>query len=325
MTHFIRKLNAGLTFLLIVSMGSAYGDYDNRWSGYAQDECCLPDCCDSCGWGNWFVGGGLIYWRAYESGLDTCVENFSSNSIVDDVVISESRRKSRDPHFEWNPGFRVGLGYESRERSWDIATIWTHFNQKSKGSKNGENRARWKLDFDVVDVLGAYNYQLGSCFILRPYGGVRGARIDQKLHNGVFSDETVFTSTDEGVTIFRNKQDFWGVGPVIGLEGDVEVGCGLSLYANGSVSWLYGRSHVKVFDETQTIDTIDIASNHKHHNAVITALDAELGIRWSTYMCELPFVVQFGLEHHQYYNYNRISRCGDLSFDGFNFSIGLGF
>jgi len=324
MAYLMRKINVALMVLLMTSVGYTYG-YDNNWSACEGSEYCCPCEPDCCGEG--FISAGLIYWRAFEDGLDTCVSNHTSNTVLDDgTVVSKTYGKGRDPNFEWNPGFRIGAGYKFACSNWDIAAFWTHFNSNSHGSKNKGNHARWKLDFDVVDVLGAYDFNLGSCFVLRPFGGVRGARIDQKVHRGSLSSTTTFLTTDEVIPSSKNKEDFWGVGPIAGLAGDWNVGCGFSLYANGSVSWLYGKFDNKLFEGDRSIDTLDICIERKHLDAIITAVDTEVGIRWATCLCKnMQFVLQFGLEHHQYYNFNRIGCCGDLSFDGFNLTAGIEF
>jgi len=325
MKYFIRKIFIFLTFSLMTSMGYAYESYDNYSDCGENCFSCEPVCCDSCG--TLLLSAGLIYWRAFENGLDTCISSRSSNTVLDDgTVISKMYGNSRDPDFEWNPGFRIGVGYEFACSNWDAAVFWTHFNSTSHGHKNKENHIRWNLDFDVVDVIGAYDFNFSPCFTLSPFGGIRGAIIDQKLHNGDFSDSPHFFTKNEDIEFGKNRENFWGVGPLVGLEGDWNVGCGFSLYANGSVSWLYGKFDVQFVNGDRSGDTLDICNERKNLNAITTALDAEIGIRWATCLCnDMEFILQFGLEHHQYFNFNRIGYCGDLSFDGFNLTAGITF
>ena len=116
------------------------------------------------------------------------------------------------------------------------------------------------------------------------------------------------------------------VGPLFGLEADVNIGCGLSLYVNGAISWLYGRNDVRLTDSTATIDVIDFCDIKNKTNSILTSADASFGVRWQTCFCtDKQLFVQLGYEHHRYFDYNRIGSCGDLSFDGLQIGLGLGF
>ena len=325
MNDFNKKIHVVITFILMTAVGHAYSDYDN-FASSENDNClpCQPVCCNSCGSG--FAAAGLVYWRPFENGLDTCVSSEFIDEVVDGAAISILDSDRRDPRFEWSPGFWVGAGYEFACSNWAVAAFWTHFNTNSHGSGDGGGRGKFHIDFDVVDILAAYDFKASPCFALRPFAGVRGVRIDQKLHNGEFFDSIPFSTTTEVFTTNKKKQNFWGVGPVIGIEGDFDIGCGFSLYAEGSVSWLYGKFDVKFFEREVSIDAVDICIGRKHLDGNIAAADAEIGVRWMTCFCDnMELVLQFGLEHHRYFNYNRIGNYGDLTFDGFNVSAGIGF
>ena len=119
MTYFIRKINVAITFLLITSIGYAYGDYDNSLSCAESEDCftCQPVCC-----GKGFISADLLYWRAFESGLDTCIPSHDSDTVTSEGrVISRFSGKGRDLHFKWNPGFRLASGFDL-SRCWDIGT-----------------------------------------------------------------------------------------------------------------------------------------------------------------------------------------------------------
>lgn len=82
-------------------------------------SCCCNRTC-----GQAFVSAELLYWRAFETGLDTCVPNHVSN-----VVTSKQRSftrfngRCRDLNFEWNPGVRVNGWYELPCTCWDEVTL----------------------------------------------------------------------------------------------------------------------------------------------------------------------------------------------------------
>lgn len=340
MKTFIKKIQVAITLLSVTTVSHAYCDYEDSYS-YGQNDsdcycapaCCAPCCALDCGLS---VSADLLYWRAFESGLDVCVPSQVSETITSDGrVISRFRGRGHDLHFNWSPGFRLGLDYDLACTNWDFGVYWTHFHSRahsshhsnnfsssdsSSGSSLDSNHLHWKINLDVVDALARYDFAYSSCFALRPFGGVRSARIDQRLHTRSFPDSVT-------VDRVRNKEDFWGVGPILGLEAEWGFGCNFDLYANAAVSFLYGEFDIRLRDDEVFLGGEDHCNVHKHLKATQSIFDAGAGVRWKTCFCnDTQLYLQLGLEHHQYYNYNHIGSCyGDLSFDGVTFSARVDF
>lgn len=327
MKPFIRKLNLVLSLFLTGFISYSYGDMNSSLCEASLCEesiCCCP-CQPQRGHG--FIGADLLYWRPFQDGLDTCIPTDVSDTVLPDGrIISTFKGKGRDPHFEWNPGFRVGAGYEFACSNWDIGAFWTHFNSKARRTLCNENRLRWNIDLDVVDLLLAYKCDCNSCFTLRPYIGIRAAKINQKLRFGGFPDSTTFATTGRNLVGTDNKQKFTGIGPLVGLEADIKIKCGFSFYVNGTISWLYGRNNVKLINSAATIDVIDFCRIKNNINSTLFAADFSLGVRWQRCFCgNKQFYLQLGYEHHRYFDYGRIGKCSDLSFDGVQIGLGVGF
>lgn len=324
MSYFIRQMRVAINFLLIASIGYTYGDYE-EFRGCEESQNCLscqPACC-----GTGFISGSLLYWRAFQDGLNTCIPTDVSNTVLPDGrIISTFKGKGKDPDFKWKPGFRIAAGYEFACSNWDVGASWTHFHSKANGSRDCQNRLRWNIDLDVIDLLVAYQCDYNSCFNVRPYIGLRGARIDQKLRLGGFPNSTTFATTGNSLFGTDNQQKFRGIGPLVGIEADVKIACGFSLYVNGAVSWLYGRNNARLTNSTATIDVVDFCRIKNRINSTLLAADASFGVRWQTCFCKnKQFYVQLGYEHHRYFDYNQIGKCGDLSFDGVQLGLGIGF
>ena len=137
---------------MISSIGYAYADYGNAssWGGSENCiSCCETDCCCTQG----FISADLLYWRAFENGLDVCVPQSETNTVTDGTVASTFKGRARDPRFNWDPGFRLGAGFNLGCSNLDVAAYWTHFYSNSHG---GRNRPRWKIHFDTVDVIAGY-------------------------------------------------------------------------------------------------------------------------------------------------------------------------
>lgn len=322
MISFIKKLSLALSLLLTGYASYSHGDANS--SLCMENSCCCP-CEPQCGQG--FISADLLYWRAFQDGLDICIPTDVSNNVLPDGrIISTFVGKGKDPRFEWNPGFRIGAGYKFACSNWDLGVLWTHFNSKAHRSLCNENSLKWKIDLDVVDLLIAYQYNCNSCFTFRPYIGVRGARIDQKLRLGELPNSTTFAIAGENLVGTDNKHKFIGVGPLAGLEADLDIGCGFSVYMNGAVSWLYGHNDVRLTNSLATVDVIDFCSIKNEISSTLLGADASLGVRWQTCFCtNKQFYLQFGYEHHRYFDYSRIGKCGDLSFDGVQLGLGVGY
>jgi hypothetical protein len=322
MTSFIKKINLALGLLLTLSTSYSYADVDAITC--IESPCCCP-CQPPRGHG--FIGAELLYWRAFQDGLDICIPTDVSDTVLSDGrIISTFEGRGKDPRFEWNPGFRIGAGYEFACSNWGVGALWTHFNSKAHRSFSDENRLKWHIDLDIIDLLVDYQCDLNSCFALKPYLGVRVARIDQKLRLGGVPDSKTFAIASENLFGTHNKHKFVGVGPLFGLEVDFQLACGFSLYVNGNVSWLYGSNNVKLTNSTATIDVIDFYNIKNKTSSTLMAADASFGIRWQTCFCKnKQFFLQLGYEHHRYFDYSRIGKCGDLSFDGLSFGVGAGF
>lgn len=349
MKNFLERISAAISILLIASTGYAYGGSNYNIPEPADcDDCisCQPDCCSRGG----FLSADLLYWRPFVGGVDKCSSNVSDELTPDGRVISRFHGKVRNPDFNWDPGFRVGAGYAFACNNWDVGVFYTHFdsntsrgrsrgnhsnsssssfkNFTSYGPANRERRIRWNINFNVIDLVAGYQANAGSCFTFRPFIGLRGARIDQKLHRGHFPIDSsgYFSSNRHDHFGIKNHEKFTGIGPLLGIEADWPIGCGFKLYASAATSWLYGKFRVRQdeFDRFAYLD--DFARISKNLDTDLANFDAGFGIRWETCFCgDWHLALQLGLEHHQYFNYNRLGEYGDLSFDGANFSVAIGF
>ena len=339
MDYAFKRIQLVLAALSLTVVGQAHGDYDNSLTDQECGDCCScqPACC-----GNGFISAGLLYWRPFVGGIDECGSGNVSESIASDGrVISRFNGRARNPDFDWDPGFRIGAGYEFACSNWDVAVFYTYFRSRSHDSNspdsdssssdsyrfdNRENRLRWNINFDLIDVVAGYEADVGSCFMFRPFIGLRGARIDQKVHRGHFQSSDGYFSRSRDHFGGRNHEKFSGLGPLLGIEADWNIGCGFQLYANASTSWLYGKFHVRL-NEVDNFEYLDnFCHISKNLDANLANFDAGLGVRWETCFCgDIQLMLQLGFEHHQYFNYNRIGDYGDLCFDGVNFSAGIEF
>ena len=315
MIYSFRKIQMAITVLLITAAGLAHGsNYNSR--EWCEQPCAPEFCCpENCG--RFFGGAEVLVLKAFEEGLsNACGSTQITNYYNDDhIPISKLNGKAHGPDFKWNAGFRIGAGYEFADGECNVGAYWTHFNSHSNGGCR-----TWKLNFDAVDVLYRCRCDCSSCLNWTPFAGVKFANIDQKFHTNFVQKTSGTRSTLRG----RIKEEFFGFGPLFGIEGDWGFGCGFSLYGNISVAVLYGKFHEKSHQTEKFTDGINVDHLKKHIQACQPVVDAGFGVRWKTCVCnDKLLVVQLGLEQHRYFNQNQFCGYGDLSLNGVSLGAGI--
>jgi hypothetical protein len=322
MTRIYKRIQAMLATLLLTLVSQ---------SADAQ-EC--QSCCEPCG--KFYLSADLLYWTAHQSGINECFTLKDSDHIDSRHVISRFKGKVEEPSRNWDLGYRLGLGYEFG-CDWNAAVYWTHFDSNS-GKNHGHHHCfNWKIDFDVVDVLLAKKIDAGSCVTLKPFLGLRGAYIDQRVKTtfiGTHEDHSYSDCAESSYSYgcvnnlakTDNKSKFSGIGPLIGVEADWNLGCGVSVYANAAVGGLYGRFHLHLKQSDEFLGGADCCDVTQHSHSCHGVFDAGLGVRWATCLCnDMELLVQLGLEHHTYFNQNQFGNYGDLCLGGLTLGAGLSF
>lgn len=276
------------------------------------------------------VRGDLLYWVPETSGLDT---NFGSGSVFQSTVngtsITTSKETDVDPSFDWNVGYRVALGLQFDANRWEVGALWTDF--QGHGHK-AIDHGKWNVRLHQLDVVALYNACINSSVTLHPFIGLRGTSIFQKLFSQVITDVVLSGSgTATDTRTFRDHQQFYGLGPLLGLNADYDIKYGLGLYGSIAFGLLYGSYHLH-FNDTEVITAPAAPSQiyskiKKDMTAFDFNVDLALGIQWQYLIRNACYLtLKLGLENHQYFNQGRLGRnFGNLSFSGGVFSLGLAF
>lgn len=272
----------------------------------------------------------LLYWVPEASGLDICFGSgtiFQSN--VNGTSTTISKERDVDPSFDWNVGYRVVLGRQFGSNGWEVDASWTDFH--GHGHKPIDH-GKWKVELKQIDVTVLYNACINSSVTLQPFIGLRGASIFQKLFSRIITEVVI---DGEGTAIdtrtLRDRQQFYGLGPLFGLNADWDIKHGLSFYAAIDSSLFYGNYHLH-FNDTEVVTppatSRKIKSKiKKHMSAFDFGIDLALGIQWQYLIRNTCYLtLKLGLENHQYFNQSRLGRnFGNLSFSGGIFSFGIAY
>lgn len=335
-----KKIFIGVISLIAIVSVKGYGhhynpqgnqNFDSQYSSgayYCGPSCNSPYCNNS--QGKWFVDAELLIWRPRLCGLEDSFLSSRSAVVTGPVTTQAISTRGREPRYKWNAGFRLGGGVKV-ECNDDIQLYWTHFNGRANGSRC--TRGHWRLKYDVVDLT--YGRRFNLCQVeLRPYMGIRIARIDQRLR--VLNLTRTVTNGVPGTTIdaFDFKDRFNGVAPEIGLNAVWNMGgcgCGTwSLYGDFALAAYYGREQVHA--RSARLSTTFVGASRFRTRACFdsVATDLVFGFGWETPFnacgcTDTTFSLRLGVEQHRIYDFNNSLTKSTLNLSGINLSANFGY
>jgi hypothetical protein len=240
------------------------------------------------------------------------------------------------PHLEGNFGYRLGLGYIFSARKWDMAVNWTHFNTQAHQKRSSRNNIEfgmfpiwsladdilrydwvadakmdWKLNLNLLDLDFGYAFCFREVFFLRPFAGLRSAWIHQYLDvrysGGIFVNGLNLPALDSscGPDKIDMKNNFWGIGPQVGIEPQVNLGRGWRLYGNACGTLEYGFFDIH---QRETYLQTTRYNRHRHLGRFRWIIDAGAGVLWKTYCARDLFALTFklGWEYHLFFDQNEL-------------------
>lgn len=326
---------------------------------FADDSCCLinsyhPAVADGA---NVWVEVDLLYWQPWERALVATngkSDVFTTTDFTKEPVVH--------PHFDWSLGYRVGVGSLFASCLWDVEASWTHFSSHVSQHRSSDGSAFigmfpiWSLSDDVIagdyvfesDLkwkfsINMIDLQFGRCFTvfhrldLQPFFGVRSAWIKQ--HGDVVYQGGMFLIgiTQPGISLngsdfIKMKNNYWGMGPRVGIAPRFIIGRGFSLNGKAAVSGLYGFFTIR---QKETYLDVTRFSYHKHHNRFCWIGDFAAGIQWKTLFCCERYALTFKADweyqifFHQFVlkkdDFDLVSSNRDLSMQGVTFSVRFDF
>ncbi len=279
---------------------------------------------------------------------------FEVNNITLEPVLNTN--------FSWDVGSRIGFGYIFTDQKWDMAINWMLYTSSTKKVSDTHMeisqgmfpvwslsddiipydwvafaRMHWKLSINLLDLDFGRAFHWG-CFYLRPYAGLRSAWIDQDFDveygGGIFANgpDLYAMSNNAGFDTITMQNDYWGLGPRVGIEPQVNLGKGFRFYGNGSISYEFGFFYL-LQDEVY----LSYTRFHDKRKPVEFRwiLDASAGLLWETFICQQRFALTFklGWEYHLFFHqfqlkkdhYHIVPSDRDLVLNGGAFSARFSF
>jgi hypothetical protein len=296
---------------------------------------------------DFFITADLLYMQAHQDGLTYGIENKDGNTFVNDGDM-------KDPHFKWNVGFRVGLGYKLPCDGWDLTLDWTRIhnhasnkddqplpgtiyaswgnpqaaNVANTGTFNDieaeEAKVHWRLRLNVLDLELGRAFYTSKWLTLRPFIGLRAAWVHQKYR--VKYEDGPFTIAQGSGGRFGDlrahmKNNYYGVGPRAGFDTEWGLSCGWSIYGDVAVSLLLGRFHVDQdvdFEPSSSSTELRQLGVDHHFTSGKAVTDLAIGLRWERSFCDCCYYLrlQAGYEHHLFFSQNQMNRFVDSAVSG---------
>lgn len=302
-------------------------------------------------WG-FYINIDPIIWQAHVNGTGFAVVTKKSP----DFFNATGQSRVRNLNYDWDWGFRLGIGLNTTHDAWDFLLQWTRWCTDGKRNVNAEddqtifprfghssllgptsaNRvsAKWEMDYNLLDLEWARSFFVSSCVSLRPFGGLRTAWIDQKEFDIDFRD--LINSSFSTFDILQSDR-FWGIGIRTGLDSSWELSHGFSLFNNfaGNLLYSYHSVHHKEKGDGNTL--FDVGSFHHQGSAIF---DMQIGIRFDWFSCDCCYHVglDLGWEHHWHPGQNQfllfvdenmpgkyVANQGDLGIQGYYLKIRFDF
>lgn len=250
-----------------------------------------------------------LYWRATET-VDWALTN--------NLTTPNQNITYKTTSFNFKPGFRVGVGYES---AWDTKFYYTRYHTNATNSASGNltsaflggklaqtcfegalpapcasyffqsGNVNFTIDFNMIDWDFSKRFYPTNALMLRPLIGLEGGWINQSVN----------TSFQNPVTLAENvTNNFSGVGPKVGIETKFTFlrshDYQFNLIADFTTAYLWGHWNIKdVLNDNQP-QTINIEAKNRNFGSL--AVHALMGANLD-YKC---FSMKLGYEINDWFN-----------------------
>lgn len=283
------------------------------------------------------VSADVLFWCARQSGAENWGEDFSSSVLPSTNLTIDLLQVD----FGWDPGFRVGVDYGMKHDQWDTQFFYTWFrtNGKDQASTSGQitpaffanvlvgnptaslisgptyhnGSIQWTILFNVFDWELGRNYWVSSALSLRPFIGLKGGWIFQKIHSKWLNPLASVNAPDPsafGVATENIKNHFGGLGPSVGLNTKWKIGSVsrhmFSLFGDISGAIMWGRWTFEDVYRNQVPDKVSLIVPNMNGGASMLRTFTGLGWDYARdrfgFAIRLGYEAQFWLDQLRYYS-----------------------
>lgn len=272
------------SFLLLAAMAVSSGSM----AGSAGDVC-LPNKAEiPCESNRWDLHIEGLYLRA----VDHAMENY---------VSYDSSMKT-----PWHWGYQLGGAFYGREGH-DVSVDWLHYNNTGYGgtfagqylqlvpnvglvSLPSSYAFNFRNEFNRVNAVFGQQASLASFKTLHFYSGLQYANIRAYDDLAYRVSGRAYLGTSGVGSHFEH--DFYGVGPVLGIDMTYDISSSIALTANSSATVLYGSSR---YESAQYYGNgLVVDANKLSYHTIVSSLEAKLGVNYTYRMNQADVILSGG-------------------------------
>ncbi len=309
-----------LTSLTLVNADQYNNDMSQDTSGsrYQANPSTNPPSDDR--WGG-FVWGEYILWTPRAQ----LVAGISGMSAAGSANLTQGQ--ALYPDMKLLSGFRVGLGMSLDHDQWDILVDYTWLRQNSTSQDivytsgsgttayasyvlNPASSANlvqvsqigtyWTYQFNNIDLDCGRDFFVGHYFAMRPHAGFKFA-----WTNNTFFNQYSQTSGSDTWNVTQD-QDFWGVGPRVGLDPTFFFNDNWQIFVTSAMSLPWSKFSL-TNSSVNVTDTLTMYNYTNDFYTIAPVLEAAIGLRWVVKFGdsdEYSFGLQTGWEVQEWFNQN---------------------
>lgn len=294
----------------------------------------------------WDVFANVFYWCAQESGADIIATKQLTGGVPALTPAPPNGEKTfqfYEPSFNWDFGFRAGLGYQMEHDQWDVQLYYTWFRTEAKGhlgTSEGESLLssffgsffavtalfpytstdfKWNLLLNMFDWELGRNCVFSQALLLRPFLGLKGGWIHQNVYT---QWQALSFSATENL-----KNHFYGIGPSAGVDSqwkflNLKNHC-LSLLGDFSLALMWGYwSFNDVYTKSASPQNFTVGL--QNDDGAAPFFQTFMGIGWDSklkndhlhFAIRLGYEMEFWVDQLQFVSYDMGRLNGILTLQG---------
>ena len=267
------------------------------------------------------INASYIFWQPKEGGAALGILANTATTKYGTVINFEENYKS---------GFKVGLGYAMPYDNWELNAeyIWFHNSHNKSKSRSSTTEfiipfwagvinigdhaynctGTWTLNMDMARLDLSHPLYVGKKLLLNLDFGLKGGRIDQKMH----AYYNLLEDSDYEQSNW--KTDSWLIGPKIALHSNWMISDCFFLAANFSTALLYQKFDIK---GDQIATTSSLGSSRSLLKDTYSMLNPNFELFWglgyTKSFCDNAYncMLKAGYEFITYLNQNMMKHYRD--------------
>lgn len=258
---------------------------------------------------NWIFNWDILYLHAKVGGTSFAFLN--QRPSIDLPVQGFSKRID----FDWNFGFRAGLGRHFEHDKWSTFLNFTYFKASNSSELRGSSisyvtplrgpfshsvlqaKSIFDLKFYNLDLDLYRHYFISHGVSLKPSIGLKNTWLD--LSQVTRYNEGAYLNNNTAQTI--DSSDLWGMGPKAGFESTWYLNKGFNIFGSLSASLVYGYFQIKEDSSVTPTTNYNFIIKDKFHRFVPN-VQFFLGLGYGSYIKEERYFVNLTMGYEcQYY------------------------